>query len=417
MGIQSLLPLLVLLVGAYLLVKLGAFYIFHPKRTLSELLFPLRERESRRALSLALAGTLGVGNIFGVATGIMLGGAGALFWLFFSSFFSAVIKYAEVLLAFDNLDGERSGMPAVFRRVFSRFGRVFAPLYLILCLFLSVFMGGAMQTSAVVGVGRASMSQAWPLIPLVFALAVFLSTVNGVGKIEKITAAVIPVTTVVYVLLSFSVISLRTPELCGVIGEILSSAFCPSALGGGVVAFLFSPAISEGFARGVLSNEAGVGTSAFAHVRAKNRTPHEAGLFGMCEVFFDTTLLCTLTGLVILLGTENPTLYDSPMALVVDSFSSVLGGWVGAPLLVLVFLFAYSTVISWYYYGGECAEALFGRRSVFFPFFFAALVFGGSIGDSFLIYITDLLIFLMSLLTLSAILKERERIKALSQGK
>jgi len=415
MGITALLPLLIFGVGGYLLVSLRAFFIFHPIRTLREIHAPLKQREARNSLMLALAGTLGVGNIFGVAAGIMIGGAGSVFWLLVSSFFAMIIKYAEALLAFDNLDEQSSGMHAVICRVFRKHGRSLSKIYALLCAFLALLMGAAMQSTALAGVA----AEAFAVNPLVsgilFSLLALVGCVGGVGKIEKITAFAIPLTTVVYIIMSFSVVLIEIHRLPTVICDVVYCAFAPSSAVGGIFAFLFSRALFEGFARGILSNEAGTGTSSLAHIRAKDRTPHEAGLFGMCEVFFDTTLLCTLTALAILLSVENPSAYKTPMSLVSAAFSSSLGEWSVWLLLGCILLFAYSTVICWYYYGTECASYLFmGKGRVLFSLlFFLFIALGASMDNSFLIYLTDLIIFFMSLLTLSAILHERRRIKKL----
>ena len=147
MEFSFLLPVLVSFAGLFLLIKLRFFFILHPIKTLREFSLGLKDREARRSLFLALAGTLGVGNIFGVAAGIMIGGEGSLFWLFVSSLFSAVIKYAEVLLVFDG-ETKSDGMAGLISRTFSR-GKAFSILYAGLTVAVSLTMGAIMQTSAV----------------------------------------------------------------------------------------------------------------------------------------------------------------------------------------------------------------------------------------------------------------------------
>ena len=416
MDISVILPILVLGVGFYLLAVLRFFFIIHPIKTLRTFLNSLKSKDSRRSLSLALAGTLGVGNIFGVAAGIMIGGAGSVFWLFSSSVFAMVIKYAETLLSFDNLSDTSSGMHRVLIFAFSSKGKALSFIYAALCLALAFLMGSAMQSAALADVAKSSLSLSPIAVALSLTALTVLGVVGGAEKIEKVTEKIIPLTTVIYIIMSFLVIFSRISRLPYMMSLVISSAFSPLAAGGGIIAFFSSAAIKEGFARGILSNEAGCGTSSLAHTRAKKRTPHEAGLFGMCEVFFDTTLLCMLTAIVILISVENPSAYTTPMSLITAAFGSSLGVWSEYLLLLCIFAFAYSTVICWYYYGSECMSYLIGLKGkIVFPlFFFAFLLFGSFIANELLLYLTDIVILLMSLLTLSAIVKKIDRIKRLS---
>lgn len=414
MDYSLILPIAVSLVGLFLLIKLRFFFITHPIKTAGELISSLSDRDDRRAFLLALAGTLGVGNIFGVAAGIMIGGAGSLFWLFISSFFAMIIKYAETLLVFD-IGVRGGGMATVIERVFGRLGRALSLLYTSLMLLLSLFMGSAMQTSALCDVAEKSLR----LDPLICAIIfIFLLTpclIGGGRKIENITELIIPLTTIIYIILCFAVIFINFSRLPSVISSVISSAFSfRSAVGGGI-SFL---AVREGFARGILSNEAGVGTSAMAHSRSPGRTPHRAGLLAMCEVVFDSSLLCILTGVAILVTTPDPSVFDTPMALVVHTFSSALGGLSSYILTAIILCFAYATLICWYYYGSQCAASL-GRISTrLFPFLFiASILLSSAMSHSFLLYVIDLILLLMSLLTLYCIVKSSGRISALCQIK
>ena len=175
-------------------------------------------------------------------------------------------------------------------------------------------------------------------------------------------------------------------------------------------------AIKEGFARGILSNEAGVGTSAMAHSRSRGRSPYRAGLFAMCEVFFDSTLLCMLTGIAILVSVEDISAFATPMALVGEAFSSVLWGRGDAILPFLIFAFAYSTVICWYFYGREWMSVFFPKLAWTFPFaFILFMVISVSIRSQNLLYVIDIILLLMVILTLSAIVKKSGRIAEISE--
>lgn len=405
MDITFVLPILVTAVGVFLLFKLGFFFILHPIRTLKEFLLGLKDREARRSFFLALSGTLGVGNIFGVAAGLMIGGAGALFWIFLSSLFSAIIKYAEVSLVFSEKSGHE-GMAGLIGRTLRK-GKALSVIYAGLTVALSLFMGASMQTSALCDVAKQTL-KINPVIT-VFILVAFMlpALIGGAQKIESITEFVIPLTTIIYIILCFCAIFVNIDRLSGVVLSIVSSAISAEAFVGGGVAV----AIKEGYARGILSNEAGVGTSALAHARHTDRSPHLAGLFGMCEVLFDTTLLCTLTGLTILLSVDNPASYSTPMSLVFTAFGLSVGE-ASAVLLPLVFFFAYSTIICWFYYGTEYVRLYFGgHERIYLPIFLAFVFFSCCLPPKPLLYLTDIILLLMAILTLSVIIRKSERIK------
>ena len=416
MEISFLLPVLVILVGIFLLFKLGFFFIFHPIRTIKEFSAGLKDRESRRAFFLALAGTLGVGNIFGVAAGLMIGGEGSIFWLFISSIFSVIIKYAEVLLVIDgqrNMPKSSSGGMAGLISGAMKNGRVFSIFYAGLTVALSLTMGGAMQTSAICDIGYESLGL-MPIISIFILIILLLpALIGGTKKIESITEVVIPLTTIIYIIMCLSAIFINFDRLYEVIMRVITSSFLPESLIGGVTAI----AIKEGFARGILSNEAGAGTSALAHSRAGDRSPHLAGLFGMCEVVFDTTILCTLTGLSILISVDDLSVYRSPMSLVFDAFRQTLGDF-SLLLFPLVIAFAYSTIICWFFYGAECCNSDFGKFKRFFPFAFLGFVaFSFLFPAEPLLYVTDFLLLLMAALTLFVVVKKVNRIVFLSKNK
>lgn len=414
MDVSLLLPIMVTCVGLYLMIRLRFFFVLHPVRTAGEFLSSASDRGARRSLFLALAGTLGVGNIFGVAAGIMIGGAGSLFWLFISSLFAMVIKYAETLLVFSE-DIDRGGTSALLSRVFRRAGRLLSPLYAAFMLLLSLFMGCAMQTAAVIDVSVSTLSL-HPAVSLFILIILLLPAIlGGARKIESITEIIIPLTTLIYIICCFFAIFANLSRLPAAINGILSSAFNIKSAAGGCIGFL---TVREGFARGILSNEAGVGTSAMAHSRSREREPHGAGLFAMCEVVFDSMLLCMLTGLAILVTVPDISTGRTPMSLVSVAFSSVLGGLSDIILPILILAFAYATLICWYFYGRECADIYFPRVSPAFPFVFVLFAFAsGFLTSDFILYVIDILLTLMSIMTLSAIIKKTPDIVNIHRGR
>lgn len=404
-----------------MLVKLRFFYIAHPLRTVKKTFRSLRSEGAFSALSLALAGTLGVGNVFGVCLGIIIGGAGSVFWLLVSAVVSAVLKYSEVVLSHDNLlhtsEGSKGSMFITLGSTFSHTGRGMSIIYASSCLLLSLVMGSALQS----GTARETMTEIFDTPPIVIAvfmsIAIAASILGGVKIIEKITAIAIPVTTIIYILITSAVIFINRANLPTAISAIFQSAFNSKSAFGGVVGFLFSPAVREGYSRGLLSNEAGCGTSTIAHARSGILNPASAGLMGIIEVFFDTALLCMLTAFAVLTSTPDPSLFDSGMALILTSVSSTLGFRFGILIFVCVLLFAYSTIVCWYYYGMECFTFLFspGRRWLFLPIYLFFVAYGAFADNRMLVAITDGLMLILAFLTSLALIKNSDRIKHLSE--
>ena len=351
--------------GLFLLVYLGFFFIRRPHICVRKTLAGLRSRDERRALTLALAGTLGVGNIYGVALGIMVGGAGSVFWLFISSIFAMVIKYSECVLAADgNFSGK--GMMVPIEDTFGKAGKLIARIYCLLMLLLSLFMGAFIQSDSIITSASSFLPPSKILIASIFLISIFVATFRGGEGIKNVAEMAIPVASAFYIALCLIIIIKRADMIPGVVVYVMRSAFEPRALLSGV-------AISQGFCRGLLSNEAGAGTSAMAHSEVK-RSAADAGLFGILEVFFDTDLLCMLTAAVILLEVDSPGKYLAPMDLVFSAFSSGAGKLSLVPLLICIFLFAHSTVICWYYYGTRCLEYL-GVKNLTIPFVCTFFVF------------------------------------------
>ncbi|MBQ7386939.1 MAG: sodium:alanine symporter family protein [Clostridia bacterium] len=416
MNFLFVLPLLVSGVGLYFLIKLKFFFIFHPIRTGRMVLRSMKNKKTRHSLCLALAGTLGVGNIFGVCAGIMIGGAGSVFWLLVSAIFSMIIKYCECLVAHESAESGTGGMHRVILHTFRRLGKPLSMLYALLCTCLALFMGSAIQSNAVSDVASCAFKINPYISAFILAILLLFAIVGNTERIEKITAKLIPLTTIFYILLTLSVILVNIREIPRVISDIITSAFSPLAAGGGFVAFFSSNALHEGYARGILSNEAGVGTSSLAHTRSTERTAAESGLAGMLEVFFDTVLLCMLTAFALL--SAMPTVNtETPMSAITNAVTSSLSEFFALPLAVSILIFAYSTVICWYYYGTECVSYLVGERAkfAFSVAFFAFLLIGAVLHPRFLISTTDIILLFMCILTLTALIFKRERIFSLSE--
>lgn len=390
--------------GIILLFATRFFFVLHPFRCLKRMCNLLSVRLRRRSLLLALAGTLGVGNIYGVALGIILGGEGSVFWLFVSSFFAMVVKYSESVVS-TAMGSSGRGMMIPFEKNFGVAGKSIAGGYCKIMLLLSLFMGAFIQSDSLVSSATQLFYINEILVAIVFLTLVIIVISGGGEKIKNVTEAIIPLATIFYVALSFIVIFKGASNLPSVISRVIKSAFSPVSMLFGIFPVISYTAFSQGFARGMLSNEAGAGSSAMAHSEGNVR-PYDAGLFGIIEIVFDTNILCMLTAFVVLLEVKDPTAFTSPMALVFSAFRSGVGEWSMLPLFLCIALFAYSTVICWYYYGLRCILYLRYERSyiiysVAFCIFLLLPLFIDSIG---VVYISDLLLFLMSLPTLICLL-------------
>lgn len=412
MRILDFLPIFLAVSGGFFLTSLRAFFLFHPRRVLHTLRGAFSEgKDSFRTLMLALAGTLGVGNITGVAVGILLGGAGSVFWLLVSALFATVLKYAESTLTASG--GHRDGMIGILRGTFS-FGRYLSAFYALLCVGLAFFLGAALQSRAVVGVATAVCALPPWISSAIFAVFLFLCLLGGSEKILNKTAVLIPITTVLYIILCIFTIFSEISRLPSVLRMIFSSAFTPSAALSGTFGFLFSSAVREGFCRGLLSNEAGAGTSTLAHAGNRGVSAAAEGILGMCEVFFDTVLLCMLTAFSLLLGAGDPAEYRDGFSYLSAAFSALPDGVWRPVLLFCFFTFAASTALCWYYYGKIAVGTLTKKkkRRTLYPFFFLlAAGVGGLLPELFLVRACDYLLFFAGILSLTALLYHADTVK------
>ena len=414
------LPLFICAAGIYFMFKLRFFFILHPISTAKKSIRALKDKRALRSFSLALAGTLGVGNVFGVAFGIMVGGAGSVFWLFVSMLFSMVIKYAEVVVTSDSLrhdSDSHGGMFFVISESFKRHGRALSRIYAVGALGLSLFMGASLQCGAVTSAVEEIVVTPRASIAVIVVITVFLAIVGGVKKIEKITFVVIPMTTIIYTIIAICVVVSNYRFLPVVVMSVLKSAFEPKCVVGGALGFLLSPAFTEGFARGILSNEAGAGTSSMAHARNGVLNPSFSGLLGMLEVWFDTGFLCMLTAFSILLTVPEGVEMSDGMALVMYAVGSVFGNVGKVGIMACVISFAFATVICWYYYGMECWGYVFGKKTrfVFLPLFVSFVFLGCFFESTFIVFIVDLLMVIITILCIMTLIKNSDRIKALSE--
>lgn len=417
MGVLSgiILPFFLLGAGAYFAVLLVPRLLKQGKRS-------KRSRGSARALAVALAGTLGVGNIAGVASAIALGGAGAVFWMWVSALLAMFLKYAEVVLAvryrrFDRAERAHGGAPYYMRKAFgARWGRLLGSAFAVLCLFCMFTLGGVVQSAAASEALQTAFAVPPALTGTLLGVGACLVLWRGSAGVERACTVLVPVVCVFFAAGSLAAILMCADALPAAFAAIFKGAFRIESAAGGAFGFFSSRALRYGVARGIVSNEAGCGTAPIAHAAADVACPHEQGVWGIIEVFVDTILLCTLTALVILTS-DVPPVAGGGMAYALAAYGAVLGSAAAPLLAVSVLIFAFATVICWAHYGKESVYALTGReKAVFLPFFVALACLVGALAAPALVWdVTDLVLALMTLLNLAALLLLRKEVKAESE--
>ena len=370
-------PLSLLAAGLFFLLRLRAFPFLHPLRVVRTVMKKSGKGgiSPWRALSMALAGTLGVGNLVGVSAAIAAGGPGAIFWMWVSATLAMLLKYAETVLALRHrradAGGVRGGAMYYMRDAFTGkitwLGRGIALAFAALCLVDAMSMGCVVQVNAMASAWQGLWNVPTWLTGLLVALAVFAVGLGGAKAISGATERLVPLMTVGFVAVSLMAIGGRMGQVPALLASICISAFEGDTVGqsmlGGIGGFLLSRALRFGTMRGLLSNEAGCGTSPMAHATADTEDAAKQGCLGIVEVFVDTHLLCTMTALVVLLAwDEISVLGDAPMLMTLRAYEALLGSWAGVFLCVAVLCFGLATVFCWSHYAGEACVYLVGER-------------------------------------------------------
>jgi len=367
-------PMQVLLLGTGIFLTLGLGFL-----TLRRLGFAFRlllggfkgqgegDIPPFRALMTSLSATIGTGNIAGVATAITLGGPGALFWMWLTALFGMAMKYAEAVLAVRYREqddrGGYSGGPMYYIR--NGLGPRYALLGGAFALFGSMAgfgLANTVQSNSVAQVLGDQFQVPWALTGGVLMVVVGAVILGGIQRIAATASAIVPAMAIAYVLMSLIVIGLHIEEVPGVLATIIDSAFNGASAAGGFAGATVWAAIRFGVARGIFSNEAGLGSAPIAHAAAKTNEPVEQGLVAMLGTFIDTLVVCTMTGLVIMLtGVLESGV--SGASLTASAFGSALPG--GELVVTLgVVLFATTTMIGWSFYGERCVVYLFGTKGI-----------------------------------------------------
>ena len=435
-------PLMLLLLvgtGVYLTCRVNWLQVTHFGRILKNTVGTLFKGQSKKdhgvnispceAVTTALAGTVGTGNIAGVTGAIFTGGAGAVFWMWVAAFFGMVTKYAEIVLAMKyrikDDKGIYHGGPMYY--IENGIGKSWKWLAVVFCLlggFATFGIGNIAQSSEISG----ALKDLFNLPPIasgiLIAILVGLVTLGGIKRIGKVTSLLVPFMSVFYVLAGIILILMRITDIPGVFAQIFKGAFSFKSIGGGLFGYTIMMAMKQGFARGVFSNEAGLGSAPIAHAASSTEEPCEQAIWGVFEVFIDTIVICSITAFAVLLSgildaEGGLGAFTSKGAAAAAAFNTILPGTLGGKIIELSLLFfALSTILSWAYYGENCWFYLTNSSTVvlIYKVIFSLVCIVGAVGSGTLMWdIADTLNGLMAIPNLIALLMLSGTVAALTK--
>ena len=376
-----------------------------------------------QAVCTALAGTVGTGNIAGVAGAITIGGPGAVFWMWMSALLGMCTKYSEVTLAVHfrekNSQGDWVGGPMYYiKNGLSKHWHWLAVLFALFGVLTVFGTGNATQVNTIVAaidtalleygvVGGGALSTLNLVVGIAVAMLVAMVLLGGIKRIGSVSEKLVPFMALFYIVLSVGVMVLNFERLPYVFESIIAGAFNPAAFTGGTIGSLFV-SMQKGVSRGIFSNEAGLGTGSIAHACADTKKPAKQGMFGIFEVFADTIVICTLTAMVILCsGTTVNYGTAAGAELTISGFTTTYGGWASIFTAVALCCFAFSTIIGWGLYGSRFLVFLCRSDKVAKPFFLVysfVSILGATMDLGLLWSIADTFNGLMSIPNLLALL-------------
>lgn len=418
------LPMIVLLFGTHLYMTVRTGFI--QRKTLTGIRLSVTKDPDSvgdvsqfQALTTALASTIGTGNIVGVGTAIFLGGPGAVLWCWLTGVFGIATKYAESLIAVkyrvQSKDGRMLGgaMYALERGLKWRtFGKVMAILFALFALFASFGIGCGTQINAIAEVLHNNLPVQIPslAIGIVFGIITAVVIIGGIQSIARVCEKLVPFMAFFYVLGCIIILGINYDYILPALQAIISLAFQPGAVAGGLVGGGLRLAMQYGVARGLFSNESGMGSAPLVASAAQTRNPVRQALVSSTGTFWDTVVVCLMTGLVLVSTImKNPQInmhdIENGGQMTTAAFSQI--PVLGSVILVLgIVMFAFSTILGWSYYGERCAEYLFGRKALLpYKIVFTLIVVIGPVIDLDLIWkISDILNALMAVPNLIAVL-------------
>lgn len=323
-----------------------------------------------QALMTALSATVGTGNIAGVSTAIYFGGPGAIFWMWVIALFGMATKYAEAVLAVsyretDALGNYVGGPMYYIRNGLGENWRWMAAAFAFFAMFAAFGIGNMVQSNSVADEIYSTFNVPTWLTGATMAILAALVIIGGVKRIAQVAAKLVPFMALIYILAALAIVIINIDKMPGTIAFIIKSAFTGSAASGGFLGASIWMAIRWGVARGIFSNEAGLGSAPIAHAAAKTNDPVKQGMVAMLGTFIDTIIICSLTAFVIILtGAWESGLKGAPMSSL--AFSTGLYGHGGYVVTFGLILFAFTTILGWSYYGERCASYLFGTGIIFY---------------------------------------------------
>ena len=323
---------------------------------------------SFQALATAIAAQVGTGNITGCATALVSGGPGALFWVWVSAFFGMATIYAEAVLAQryrTTVNGKVTGGPAYYIRAAFKgtFGKVLAGVFSVLIILALGFMGNMVQSNSIGDAFHNAFGMSHLAVGIVVAAIAAFIFLGGVQRIAAVTEKIVPIMAAFYILGCVVILVMNYKALPNAFTQIFVLAFNPQAMAGGVAGVTVQQAMRFGVARGLFSNEAGMGSTPHAHALAKVNHPREQGAVAILGVFIDTFVVLTLTGLVLITSGLIPDGLTGT-ALTQAAFSQAFGGFGPVFIAICMFFFAFSTIIGWYFFGQSNFKALFGEKAL-----------------------------------------------------
>ena len=323
---------------------------------------------SFQALATAIAAQVGTGNITGCATALVSGGPGALFWVWVSAFFGMATIYAEAVLAQryrTTVNGKVTGGPAYYIRAAFKgtFGKVLAGVFSVLIILALGFMGNMVQSNSIGDAFHNAFGMSHLAVGIVVAAIAAFIFLGGVQRIAAVTEKIVPIMAAFYILGCVVILVMNYKALPNAFTQIFVLAFNPQAMAGGVAGVTVQQAMRFGVARGLFSNEAGMGSTPHAHALAKVNHPREQGAVAILGVFIDTFVVLTLTGLVLITSGLIPDGLTGT-ALTQAAFSQAFGGFGPVFIAICMFFFAFSTIIGWYFFGQSNFKSLFGEKAL-----------------------------------------------------
>ena len=324
---------------------------------------------SFQALATAIAAQVGTGNIAGAATALAIGGPGAIFWMWIAAFLGMATIFGEAVLAQKykqvGSDGEITGGPVYYIRAAFKgtFGKVLAGIFAVLIILALGFMGNAVQSNSIAAAFHTAFGVPQAAVGVVVALIALFVFVGGMQRIAKVTETIVPIMAAFYILGALIVIIYNYKNIPYAFQAIVVGAFNPSAVSGGAVGATLKLALTKGVARGVFSNEAGMGSTPHAHAVAKVDHPVEQGFVAMIGVFIDTFIVLNLTAFVIITTKSIPS-GKTGAELSQYAFSTLYGKGGDIFIAICMFFFAFSTIIGWYFFGQANIKYLFGPKAV-----------------------------------------------------